>query len=56
MNNFPRSTSAGPTACLGHGDAANALKAAEPERWFRRQRSAERNFDKLGSLGEPLRN
>jgi hypothetical protein len=30
----PRSPSSGPTALLGHGDAATALKTAEPEhRW-----------------------
>jgi hypothetical protein len=34
MATSPRSTSSGPTALLGHGDAATALKTAEPEHRF----------------------
>jgi hypothetical protein len=50
--NFTRSTSPGPSALLGHGDTATALKTAEPEhRFFRRPRSAKCNLDQTPLVG-----
>jgi hypothetical protein len=50
----PRSTFSGPTALLGHSDAATALKTAEPKHQFRRPRSAQRSLLSLVVVAEPV--